>query len=279
MGRPFFAMPGGGSKKPKAKPKAKPKLKPRPAALGLSDSNIDEWTEAQWDRLSHGKTPATAAQHASRPLALFMAGGPGSGKSTIRRIILEGIDVLDGQHSGNIIIIDPDELKEHHEEYQRLLALGDAGAAAAVHEHTSRAAKTIFWRGVERHYSLLYDATMSDFLKNSDLLRYAQNHGYEVSLQVTLTSPNIAKRRADLRAQRSGRVVPSAVFWGSHAGFLRNLTQYLVFPYVDWVRVYDNSMSVEGHVLTLDLTAPRIWASLVRDYIFEAENGLRSSSG
>jgi predicted ABC-type ATPase len=145
---------------------------------------------------------AEAQRGGEAPDALFMAGGPASGKSTV----LENNPDLMPAHS---VHVDPDRIKLGIPEYQELRAAGDHYAATAVHQESGDVAARLAWEADDLGLNAVLDGTGNsdpgEFVRE---LERKRAKGYDVSVLYATTSTDEAVRRAVERADETGRYVP-----------------------------------------------------------------------
>ena len=167
----------------------------------------------------HGKTPAQG-----RPVAIVMGGGGAAGKGTIKAQLLKSGEIDDA----NAISLDADDIKASIPEYREIIAAGDSRAAALVHEESSVIAKEVLRRAIEGGYNIIYDGTMGNPGKGNAILRQMKDApaGYEVRLYGLTIDPITAVVRADGRARKVGRYVPTRDLLMAHKGFMQGFQGY-----------------------------------------------------
>lgn len=193
----------------------------------------------------HGKIASLllrhAGEHPGRARAVFLAGGPASGKSSLVK-------------SGKVTIpadavdVNPDIVREMLPEYDVLKAAGDERAAAFTHEEASHLSKLVANIALERHHHLVVDTVgggnageggrLGGFARR---VAAARDAGHEVDVHYVTIPTAEAERRAQKRFERSGRKVP--------LGYLRNAHRQVTERYLDevtpmrgiGVSVYDNA--------------------------------------
>jgi predicted kinase len=148
--------------------------------------------------------------------AIFMMGGPGSGKSYVR-----------GKLFGGVAVLDCDSLKEAHPAY-------DPKNPSALHEWSRQELSRAFFRQIGSGEDFIYDGTGSDAGKYVHLIRQAQEAGYEVEIVYVTCSLKTALKR---NATRS-RVVPESIVRDKHATIATSFE--IVSRYSDTVRVVNN---------------------------------------
>jgi predicted ABC-type ATPase len=138
------------------------------------------------------------------PVVVFMAGGPGSGKSTgMRALDKAGILIL-----RKYTIVDSDAIKELIPEYADFKKFNMKRAASLVHSESSYLKDRIYRLGVEKRVNLILDGTLSNYNKYKRVISSLKPLGHSVKIiYVKATLPELL-RRVDARAKRTGRMVP-----------------------------------------------------------------------
>jgi len=163
-----------------------------------------------------------------QPVAVFMMGGPASGKSSMVRAL--GVD------KSQFVIADADAVKERIPEYRVGVKNNYKGSAAMVHEESSMLVKRARAKAIEQRKNLIIDGTGKDpgsYLKSLDKL---EEQGYKVKLYMADIDAKVAIGRAKKRAERTGRYVPLNVLSGafptipnSFATVAEKVDEYAVF--------------------------------------------------
>ncbi|MET0602940.1 MAG: zeta toxin family protein [Baekduia sp.] len=185
------------------------------------------------------------------PDALFMAGGPASGKSTV----LEHNPGLKPTHS---VAIDCDSLKLDLPEYQQLRVAGDRYAASAVHTESGDIAARLAHEAGDLRLNVVIDGTGNSergaFTR--DLLKQHEK-GYDVSVIYATTSTDTAVRRAVDRAEATGRFVPVPAVREQHAKVSANFQDIVNLDWLVSLDVYNETghigeMTEEGDFYDID---------------------------
>jgi predicted ABC-type ATPase len=166
---------------------------------------------------------AREARGGDRPHALFLAGGPGSGKTTVLRENL-------ALRPANAVTVDPDDLKSGLPEYVDLLAAEDRYAAVAVHDESGDLAARLAAEARDLELNVVMDGTgdgepgsgtrradgrePGGFVK--ELVR-KRDAGYKVGLLYVTLPTHLAVNETILRWQETGRYVPVPVVRKLHA--------------------------------------------------------------
>lgn len=185
------------------------------------------------------------------PDALFMAGGPASGKSTV----LEHNPGLKPTHS---VEIDCDSLKLDLPEYQQLRVAGDRYAASAVHTESGDIAARLAHEASDLRLNVVIDGTGNSergaFTRD---LSKKRDRGYDISVIYATTSTDKAVRRAVERAEATGRFVPVPAVRDQHAKVSANFQDVANLDWLVSLDVYDDSghigeMTEEGDFYDID---------------------------
>jgi len=143
------------------------------------------------------------------PKTLFMAGGSGSGKSTVR----DGLE----DKPDDAVIVDPDAIKEMLPEYQEMVQEGDKRAAKLVHEESSDIAKRLMEEANKRGFNVIIDGTGdSEPGKFSGKVDAAKAAGRDVKVVLVDIDTEEAIKRAMDRAKETGRRVPPSEIKAIH---------------------------------------------------------------
>lgn len=169
-----------------------------------------------------------------KPRALFMAGGPASGKSTALRNAPE----LNPPAS---VTINPDDLKEKIPEYGRMIKGGEKYAATGVHEESSDLGKRLQIEAMDLGLNVVVDGTGdSKPGKFVGKIEQMANAGYDVdALYVTIPTDE-AIVRSTLRAMHEGRWVPTPELRTQHENVSRNWHDVAAHPAIRSIKLFDN---------------------------------------
>ena len=198
----------------------------RDEASGVWDPDRAALHDDIVDRLLSGYQPQ------DDPAALFLGGGPASGKSSLAT-----------PGGGRAALIDPDAIKAMLPEYQAMVAAGDSRAAAYVHEESSWIAGAARNAAADRNISFLVDGTGdSSYSKMAGKVAAARANGAAlVEADYVTVDTDEAIRRATARAAQTGRVVPTAVITSIHAEVTSVFVQAADSGLFDTLRLWDNN--------------------------------------
>lgn len=177
------------------------------------------------DKLLEGKT---AVAH---PTATFLGGGPASGKSSVF-----------GEADPNSVHIDADAIKGMLPEYQDLMRRGKTEAAAYAHEESSLIAKRAMREASQRHLNYTLDGTGdSDYDKLLRKISEARQSGHKVVAHYVTVDTDEAIKRSNLRAAKTGRMVPESTVRAIHQGVTDTFKKAVEHNVFDEVTLHDNN--------------------------------------
>lgn len=180
-------------------------------------------TEIVHDMISVGNPP---------PSLVILGGGGGAGKSTIAAQLDLGKTEA---------TINADDVKTRLPDYQKLAEVGDPTAAAYVHEESSVVAKKAQELARERGVGVVLDQVGSNPAKVAAQIQSYVDAGYEDIKAVYVTVPTqVALDRAESRAKRSGRAVPTEVLKAAHRDVSNGFEEIARNPALKSVELYDN---------------------------------------
>lgn len=139
-----------------------------------------------------------------KPVAVFTAGGPGSGKSSMVKAAHE-------KFGSEMAQIAADEVKKEIPEYSSELARGNEDAAILVHEESTDIAAEAIERCIEGGKPFLLDSTFKNVPKFKKLISKLREKGYEVHVLYAHCHEEEAVRRAKKRQEETGRKVDERV--------------------------------------------------------------------
>jgi predicted ABC-type ATPase len=178
----------------------------------LPDGSLGEYSPARQalhqeilNRLFQGKQ-----QHPQDARAIFMAGGGGSGKSSMIR---KGhVDV-----PADVVHSNPDIVREMLPEYKLLKAAGRQDASSLTHEEASHLSKLAMQIAMEKKYHVLIDSVGGGAPgKFADKVERARDLGHKTSVHYATVPVSEAIKRADARGKKTGRYVPESVLRQAH---------------------------------------------------------------
>lgn len=140
-----------------------------------------------------------------RNKAIFLMGGAGAGKGTIRSAIVE-------KHpERNYVIIDPDLIKTTISAYQKAVNSDDKNAGTLVHQESVQKADALLALMVNKGTNFIYDASGSRIWTYEKQMSAAKEKGMDVKLIYVATSVEICLQRIQERGGKEKRFVPEKV--------------------------------------------------------------------
>jgi hypothetical protein len=214
----------------------------------------EKFHDAVFDALTRERNPDGSINPKGRKLkaqppgkrwALFMGGGPASGKSSALKLE-ENADVM----PEDAVLIDPDEIKGLIPEYRAMVAGGDRYAASGAHEESSFIAAELLRRAREQGLNVVMDGTGDSGLEKTERDQYgtvpkfvgkiidARDAGYNARVFYVNAPTQNAEVRATKRAMRSGRWVPGKEIRSQHKHVSRNaaIVQDMAQQYPDLIQ-------------------------------------------
>lgn len=189
----------------------------------LSEAEVAEVRQAAHD-----------ARSGEAPDALFMAGGPASGKTTT---LAENPEL----EPGASVLINADVIKTYLPEFQELWAKKDMYAATAVHRESGDIAARLADEAEKLGLNVVVDGTgdsePADFIRQ---LQRKNDAGYDVSLLYANTPTDTAIPRSLARAETEGRFVPIPAIKEQHAKVSRNFEKVVQLPWLQHLDVFDD---------------------------------------
>jgi hypothetical protein len=195
------------------------------------------------------------APSGKQPVQYMNGGGPGSGKSSLRtgdngrmtgypatREVDDMTGELDTSQPAGAVLIDPDAVKMMLPEVK---AARDAGAkdwAQKSHEESSYLAKRIHAAALDRGLDLVYDGTGDGGLASVEKkAALGRAKGYRIEGNYIYLDPDEGVRRAAVRGERTGRVVPEATIRETYKDVSNTFGQVADKGTFDVLRVFDNN--------------------------------------
>lgn len=171
-------------------------------------------------------------KRSANPTAVFLGGGPASGKSTA---------YPPGSLPG--VAINPDDIKQMLPEYGQMLQRGqDRQAAGYVHEESSAVSKDVVKTAIGGKMDFTVDAVGdSAYEKMRAKLQQAKQAGYKVEGKYVTCDTAEAVRRAEERARLQRRHVDEAVVRAGHVGVSRTFAKLVENDDFDAVELWDTN--------------------------------------
>ncbi len=189
-------------------------------------ANTDARKEAISETMLRG-TPQVANN--KTPTAIVMMGLPGSGKSSVIRLVAPDIE--------NYVVADPDAAKEGLPEFQAGIRRRDRGIAGRVHDESKNITDYAVQQARGSRRNIIYDTTGVGFSPVD--LAGLRGQGYHVKLVYVHVPLNTAKQRVLDREQQTGRGVPENIITNIHGMMGGSLIS--LAPRANKVLLYNNS--------------------------------------
>jgi len=139
--------------------------------------------------------------------AILLIGGPGSGKTTLSHAFLEKC----------IIRVDPDAVRERLPEYDQLVRQGEVDIVARTRDRVNQIADALLDHTIREHNSFVFDASGRDAKWYQGFMRRIKRKGYEITITMIYTEPDVARKRADERTEINKRQVDEEFFTETHS--------------------------------------------------------------
>ncbi len=174
-----------------------------------------------------------SAPKPEQPLAIFMCGPAGSGKTTIRGPLLEDLGIDDD----NIIKADPDEIIQSFEQWKGPGRMQCHSASSYI---LYDILMPIF---AASGYHVVFDTTCRDVGFAEKFMRLLKKHGYYIIMSSVYVSKKTALKRTEERGRISGRVVPRQFVELIYDQFMKAAKQYMKTKEIDEIRLFNNEGS------------------------------------
>ena len=173
-------------------------------------------------------------------VALFMAGGSASGKSTALKLAAAEGRMLSAPDA---VLVNADDIKEQMKDYKMMKEAKDPAAAAVVHEESSDIAKELLSEAKKRNLNVIIDGTgNSGGKKFMDKIVDLKDNGYKIKIFMVDLPTNIAIERAVKRGDKDGRYVAESEIRRMHNGSAANHLLWRTSPLVDDWQVWSNNV-------------------------------------
>lgn len=163
------------------------------------------------------------------PRAVFLAGGPAAGKSSVRPLVIDD----------SFVVVDVDGIREQLPEYEELVAAQNDGAAPLTHEEASFIGRELAALANRLGTNVCIDGVGSNeggkFVEK--ITAYRKN-AYAVTVVYVTVPLEIARAREAVRRQKTGRVVPTDVLERGHEAASASARDVVADTSVD-VEVWD----------------------------------------
>lgn len=172
------------------------------------------------------------------PQTTFLAGGPASGKSTLRRGHSELLPE-------DPVVVDPDEVKRRLPEFAALV--GDPHSGSGTHYESSDIAHELYLQARKRGLDMIVDgAGNSSERIFADKIRQTGDAGYRTRVLYADAPVEVALERAERRRKSEGRATPEAILRNLHRGVSQRFGEVLEYAGADEVLLFDTGTDKEA---------------------------------
>jgi len=171
-----------------------------------------------------------------KPIAILIGGGTASGKTKLRKTLVE--QELKAKNI-SAAIVDIDEIKEHIPEYAEYKQMNPGKAAELVHKEAYDIGMKLLHQLMKKRKNFIFESTMARTRKFVTLVNDLKMLDYEVHAYIVYVPLLVMKKRAEKRAQLTGRKVPDRVIENTYK--LAPKTCMAIKDRLDSFQVFDNS--------------------------------------
>ncbi len=166
----------------------------------------------------------------THPFAILVGGGTASGKSQLRKEIIE--KELK-KNNLSYTLVDADEIKLHLPHYHELLVTNPSQAAALVHKESTHIRDLALNKLIQERTSFIYEGTMTKYRNYLELIMKLKEADYLIHVWIADVPLEVARKRAKNREKETGRRVPDSVINNTHKQIPRSflLLKHLVHTY------------------------------------------------
>jgi len=165
-------------------------------------NNAIEYARANKKRIARELTDTSKFPPDDAPVAVFMSGSPGAGKTEASQRLIERFAPQGGN---GVLRIDSDELRSYFTTY-------DGTNSSLFQSATSIIADKMQDLAIEQHQSYVFDGTLSNIGRARENITRCLKHGYSVHIIYVYQDPLQAWKFVKAREVRDGRVVPIEAF-------------------------------------------------------------------
>lgn len=160
-----------------------------------------EYARANKKRLARELTDIKKFPPDEEPVAVFMSGSPGAGKTEASQRLIERFS----PHGSGVLRIDSDELRKYFSTY-------DGTNSSLFQSATSIIADKVQDLAIQQHQSYVFDGTLSNLDRARENITRCLKHGYSVHIIYVYQDPLQAWKFVKAREVRDGRAVPKQAF-------------------------------------------------------------------
>ncbi len=168
-----------------------------------------------------------------QPIAIFMCGPAGSGKSTIRQQVIRD----HGIEPDNVIIADPDEIIRTFEQW-------NSPGRMKCHYASSYILYDILMPFfAQSGYHIVFDTTCRDVKFTEYHMKALKKANYYISLTEVYISKKTALKRVAEREKQNVRIVPREFVELIYDQFMKAAKAYMKTKEIDEIRLFNNEGS------------------------------------
>jgi predicted ABC-type ATPase len=161
----------------------------------------EEFARAKKKLIARELTDPTKFPPDAAPVAVFMSGSPGAGKTEASLRLIENLS----PRGNGVLRIDSDDL--------RTLIPGYTGTNSSLFQSaTSIIADKMQDNAIEQHQSYVFDGTLTNVVRARENIIRCQKHGYSVYIIYVYQDPVQAWSFVKAREEKDGRFVPKDAF-------------------------------------------------------------------
>ncbi|RTL12122.1 MAG: hypothetical protein EKK54_05565 [Neisseriaceae bacterium] len=198
--------------------------------------------KARQDLDLSNKTPS------DNPTLVVLGGQPGAGKSSI-------IDLIDERFSGNVAVLNGDELKPYYPGYKRLLKEDPDKASRIVQEYSNYAIDAIKQELMQRQYNLIIEGTMRNPNIPIGTAKSARSNGYSVEACIVATNYYasrvgcIKRYELDVAVSGVGRSVPVASHDEAYNNIPSTIAALVESKQFDNIQIFSRNGEILGNII------------------------------
>lgn len=167
----------------------------------------------------------------AHPQAIFLGGGPASGKSSVQ-----------GRLHNPGITVNADDIMGKLPEYRQMIRVRDPMASTFSHREAADIADKMQDAAFGKRVSFTLDGTGDrDEATMAARAAKARKAGYQAVGEYVTADTDEAVRRAALRAQETGRMVPESAIRAIHASVSRIFSKLAAGDVFDKAELWDNN--------------------------------------
>ncbi|KMJ58005.1 hypothetical protein AB685_14385 [Bacillus sp. LL01] len=170
----------------------------------------------------------------THPFAILVGGGTASGKTQLRK------EIIEKELKENFIsysLVDADEIKLLLPHYYEFLETAPSQAAALVHKESTYLRDLALEKLIQSRTSFLYEGTMAKSRNYLELMKKLKEAGFLIHVWIADVPLEVARKRAKVRENSTGRRVPESVIQNTHKQIPR--TFLLLKKHVHTYQLFD----------------------------------------